>query len=42
MELTINLLVVYVARDVMILMRENPFRGPWEGVGPVNEDFFAL
>ncbi len=25
----------------MILMRENPFRGPWEGVGPENEDFLG-
>ncbi len=32
--ITINLPVVYMARDVMNLMRENPFRGPWEGVGP--------
>jgi hypothetical protein len=24
---------VYVARDVMILMRANPLRGPLEGVG---------
>ncbi len=25
----------------MILMRENPFRGPLEGVGPENRDFFG-
>ncbi len=25
----------------MILMRENPFRGPLEGVGPENQDFFC-
>jgi hypothetical protein len=25
----------------MILMRENPFRGPLEGVGPENLDFFG-
>ncbi len=25
----------------MILMRENPFRGPLEGVGPKNQDFFG-
>jgi hypothetical protein len=41
MELTIDLLV-YMARDVMILMGENPFRGLLEGVGPENEDFWAL
>jgi hypothetical protein len=29
-----------MVRDVMILMRENPFRGPLEGVGPENQDFF--
>ncbi len=42
MELTINLLVVSMARDVMILMEENPFRGPLEEVGPENEDYWAL
>jgi hypothetical protein len=40
--ITINVPVVYVARDVMILMRENPFRGPLEGVGPENRDFLGL
>jgi hypothetical protein len=25
----------------MIFMRENPFRGPLEGVGPENRDFFG-
>jgi hypothetical protein len=25
----------------MILMRANPFRGPEEGVGPENRDFFG-
>jgi hypothetical protein len=33
-KLTINVPVVYTARDVMILMGENPFRGPLEEVGP--------
>ncbi len=35
--------VVYMARDVIILMRENPFREPLEGdgVGPENLDFFG-
>jgi hypothetical protein len=37
---TINVPVVYMARDVMILMRENPLHGPSEGVGPENRDFF--
>jgi hypothetical protein len=36
---TINAPVVYMARDVMILMRANPFRGPLEGAGPENRDF---
>ncbi len=40
-KFTINVPVVYMARDVMILMRENPFRGPLEGVGPENRDFFG-
>ncbi len=29
-----------MARDVMILMRVNPFWGPLEGVGPENQDIF--
>ncbi len=29
-----NVPVVCVAREVMILMRANPIRGPLEGVGP--------
>ncbi len=40
-ELTMNVFVVYMARDVMILMRENTIRGPLEGVGPENQDFFG-
>jgi hypothetical protein len=39
--MTFNVPVVYMARDVMILMRENPYRGPLEGVGPENQDFFG-
>ncbi len=39
--LTINVAVVYMARDVMILMRENPFRGPLEGEDPENRDFLG-
>jgi hypothetical protein len=34
---TINVPVVYMARDVIILMRANPFRGPLEGVGRENQ-----
>ncbi len=30
-SITINVPVVYMARDVMILMRENSFRGHWKG-----------
>jgi hypothetical protein len=38
--LTINVPVVYMARDVMILWRANPFRGTLDGAGPENRDFF--
>ncbi len=40
-KLTINVPVVRMARDVMILMGANPFRGALEGVGPKNRDFFG-
>ncbi len=40
-DLTINVPVVYMARDVMILMGANPFQGSLEGVGPENQDFFG-
>jgi hypothetical protein len=33
--------VVYMAWDVKILMRANPFRGQLEGVGPENQDFLG-
>jgi hypothetical protein len=36
------LLIVYMARKVMILMRANPLQGPLEGVGPEIETFLAL
>ncbi len=39
--LTINVPVVYMVRGIIILMQENPFRGPLEGVGPENQDFFG-
>ena len=39
--LTMNVPFVYMARDVMILMRANPFRRPLEGVGPENFDIFG-
>ncbi len=34
-NLTVNVPVVYMAQEVMILMGENPFQGPLEGVGPL-------
>jgi hypothetical protein len=37
-----NVPVVFMARDVMIFMRENLFRGPLEGVGSENRDFLGL
>ncbi len=40
-RITINLLVVYMARDLMIFMGENPLREPLEGVGPENREFFG-
>ncbi len=40
-EVTINVPVVYMARDVMILMRANPLQGPLEEVGPENRDFLG-
>jgi hypothetical protein len=40
--LTLNLPVVYMARDEMTLMGENPFREPLKGVGPENRDCFGL
>ncbi len=41
--ISINVPVVYMARrGVMILMGENPFWGPLEGVDPVNRDFVGL
>ncbi len=40
MCITINVSVVYMAWDIMILMLD-PFRGPLEGVGPENRDFFG-
>jgi hypothetical protein len=32
--------LLLMARDVIVLMRANPFRGPLEDVGPENRDFF--
>jgi hypothetical protein len=34
---TVNVPVVYMVRDVMILIRDIPFRGPLEG-GPLNDN----
>ncbi len=39
--ITINVPVVYMTRDVIILMWVNPFQRPLEGVGPENLDFFG-
>ncbi len=39
--MTIKVPVVFMTRNVMILMRANPFRGPLEGVGPENRDFLG-
>ena len=33
---------VYLPRDGMILMRENPFHWPLEGVGPENHVFWPM
>jgi hypothetical protein len=40
LNLTINVPVVSMVRDVMIFMLATPFRGPLERVGPENLDFF--
>jgi hypothetical protein len=39
--LTINVPVVYKARDAMLLMQANSLLGPLEGVGSENLDFFG-
>jgi hypothetical protein len=36
-----NVPVFLYGLDLMILMRENPFPGPLEGVGPESQDFFV-
>ncbi len=38
---TTNVSVVYMARNIMILIRENALPVPLEGVGPKNHDFFG-
>ncbi len=40
-KLTINVPVVYMTRDVMILMGANPLQGPLEGVGLENQDLLG-
>ncbi len=40
-DVTINVPVVYIARDIMILMQANPLQRPLEGVGPENQDFLG-
>jgi hypothetical protein len=37
--ITFNVPVVYMAQDFVILMRENPFLGPLEGLGPKKSRF---
>ena len=39
--LTINVPVVYMARDVMILMRATPLQGSLEGVSSESRDLFV-
>ncbi len=39
--LTINVPVVYMAREVMILIRANPLQGSLKGVGPENLTFLG-
>jgi hypothetical protein len=39
LNITIDIPVVYMAQDVMILMRANPLQGTLEGVGPEIRDF---
>ncbi len=37
--ITINVPVVYMARDIMVLMLANLLQGLLEGVGPESQDF---
>jgi hypothetical protein len=39
--LTINVPVFYMERGILIWMRGNTFRWPFEGVGPESRDFFG-
>jgi hypothetical protein len=41
LNLTINVTVVHVVRDARIFMWPNQLRGPSEGAGPENLDFFG-
>jgi hypothetical protein len=41
-EVTINVTVVYMAWDVMILIRASPLQGQLEGAGPGNQDFIGF
>jgi hypothetical protein len=38
----LNVPVVYMARNVMILMRANPFRGPLEGLDHEKRKIYRL
>ncbi len=39
--ITINVPVVYMARDIMISCGQHPLQWPLEGVGPENRDFLG-
>jgi hypothetical protein len=41
LRITIKVPRVYMTRNVMILMRATPLRGPLEGVCPDNRDFLG-
>jgi len=36
---TINSPLLYIGRGIIILLREKPLRGPFQGVGHENRDF---
>ncbi len=40
-KVIINVYLLFMARDVIVLMRANPSRGPLEAVDPENQNFFV-
>ncbi len=42
LNITNNIPVVYMARDIVILKRANPLQGILEEVGPENRDFLGI